>query len=87
MQTLFSAQDIRNAVNAGKTVYWKWTRYKVIKDKMGQWFIQDNYNGTCIGLTWTDGITLNGEVEDFLLRGNYEILAFSYGLRYNSRIG
>lgn len=56
-------EQIKQAVNNGQAVYWMTTRYKVIKDG-------DNYlimcdNGYCIGLTWVDGVTLNGKENEF----------------------
>jgi hypothetical protein len=34
--------------------------YEVIKDKIGQYLIVCK-TGYCVGLTWKDGTTLNGE--------------------------
>lgn len=60
--------EIKAAVEAGLTVYWKTLGYRVIKDSLGQWLIaygegtrQANY----IGLTWRDGTTMNGDAQDF----------------------
>lgn len=58
--------EIKQAVEAGKTVHWSNTGYEVIKDKLGQWLIIC-VNGNAIGLTWDDGLTLNGKEEDFFI--------------------
>ncbi len=49
-----------------KTALANWSNesYKVIYDKKS-----DEYdNGHIIGLTWTDGTTLNGKEEDFYVK-------------------
>jgi len=62
-----TAQEIKQAVDNGKTVFWKQENYKVVKDNLGQYLIECDNNGHCIGLTWTDGTTLNGKEEDFFI--------------------
>ena len=57
-------EQIKQAVESGKTVYWHHDGYKVIKDDAGQWLIAHE-GGSCIGLTWKDGYTLNGKESDF----------------------
>ena len=58
-------QEIKEAVDNGKTVYWENGNYTVVKnDKNGEYFIKAS-NGYCIGLTWADGKTLNGKEEEF----------------------
>ena len=57
--------EIKETVKNGKSVYWKNKGYKVITDSKNQWFIKCEYNDHCIGLTWRDGKTLNGHVDDF----------------------
>lgn len=61
-------KEIKEAVEAGKRVFWKSENYEVIKDKIGQWLILCHSNGSCIGLTHRDEITLNGEEEDFFIK-------------------
>lgn len=56
-----NADEIRAAVDAGHTVHWSNTGYKVVKDTLGQYLIECQGNGHCIGLTWADGVTLNGD--------------------------
>ena len=41
-------------------IYVELIMWEVIKDKIGQFLIVCK-TGYCIGLTWKDGVTLNGE--------------------------
>ncbi len=59
--------EIKAAVNAGKRVCWANTDYQVVRDTIGQWLICCTNNDSCIGLTWRDGVTMNGEPEDFFI--------------------
>jgi hypothetical protein len=55
-------QEIKNAVNAGKTVHWASDAYTVVKGKgpaKDRWFVVCSINGSAVGLTWADGVTLN----------------------------
>ena len=56
-------QEIKSAVNQGKNVYWKNTAYKVVKGDFNQYLIV--YKHSAIGLTWLDGVTMNGAESDF----------------------
>lgn len=58
--------EIKQAVEAGKTVHWATRSYRVVKDSIGQWLIECD-NGHCIGLTWQDGVTVNGRPEQFFV--------------------
>ena len=58
-------QEIKNAVNAGRTVHWKSEIYDVIKDQIGQWLIRCKQNQNYTGLTHKDEVTMNGNEEDF----------------------
>ena len=67
-------QQIKDAVEAGKTVHWATTAYTVLKDPLRdgtfQWLIGYNhgrYNPNYIGLTWMDGVTVNGRPEQFFI--------------------
>lgn len=60
-------QQIKQAIEAGKKVYWVNNSYEVIKDKIGQYLIVHD-RGHCIGLTWQDGVTLNGDERDFFIQ-------------------
>ena len=56
--------EIKAAVEAGKTVHWANADYTVVKDGLGQWLVC-HIHGHAIGLTWRDGATLNGNPEEF----------------------
>ena len=57
--------EIKQAVSDGHTVHWSNPGYTVIEDSIGQWLIVCNFNDSCIGLTWSDGVTMNGEPDQF----------------------
>jgi hypothetical protein len=59
--------QIKEAINNGINVYWKNKGYKVIKDKYNQYLIVYYPNNHAIGLTHNDGITMNGNEEDFFI--------------------
>jgi len=67
-------QEIKNAVESGKTVHWATKAYTVLKDQLRdgthQWLIAYNYgqrDANYIGLTWRDGVTVNGRPEQFFI--------------------
>lgn len=57
-------EEIKENINKGVTVYWGDDSYTVIKDSLGQFLIK-HISGHCIGLTWQDNVTLNGNEKDF----------------------
>jgi len=58
--------DIKDAVRAGKSVRYGNDLYKVVETRQGDDFqIVCLWNGYTIGLTHTDGVTMNGKIEDF----------------------
>ena len=59
-----TTQEIKAAITAGKKVHWHNSAYEVIKDSKDQYLIRHT-NGSCIGLTWADDVTLNGKEEEF----------------------
>jgi hypothetical protein len=62
-------EEIKVAVDAGLTVHWANTGYRVHKDSLGQYLITFEPNGNCIGLTDRSGQRLNGyEAEFFIAR-------------------
>jgi hypothetical protein len=61
--------QIKQAIKDNKTVCYKNNAYIVIKDSIGQYLIQCTINDSCIGLTWRDGLTMNGNQTDFYIRG------------------
>jgi len=60
--------EIKNAVNTGKTVCWANDGYRVIKGKY-DWLIEWIEDGNCTGLTHQDEKTLNGKEEEFYIKG------------------
>ena len=59
--------EIKEAVDAGKTVHWSNALYSVIPS-CGDYLIKCSSNNHCIGLTWQDGVTMNGKEEDFYIK-------------------
>lgn len=59
--------EIKQAVDNGKTVHWSNSAYSVVKDKNNNYLIHCSLNNHCIGLTWRDGITMNGKEKDFYI--------------------
>ena len=65
--------EIKAAVQAGHTVHWVNASYSVVLTSDGpgnrltedQWFVRCAANRHCIGLTHADGVTLNGQEQDF----------------------
>lgn len=70
-----TAKEIQQAVNEGKTVHYQNDSYKVVKSKKGfpEWVIEF-VSGHRIGLTWDDGVTLNGNEKDFYIKGGEEVI-------------
>ena len=60
-------EEIKSAVDAGKTVHWANAGYNVIKDSLGQYLIKYAPNGFCIGLTNRAGDRLNGQADQFYI--------------------
>jgi len=59
--------QIKAAVDAGKTVHWANTGYRVHKDKSGQYLITFDRNDHTIGLTYRAGTKLNGQPDAFFI--------------------
>ena len=70
-------EEIKQAVKNGKTVHWSNDSYKVVyqpykllnqlkDDPADRWMISCS-NGHSIGLTWSDGVTLNGKEDAFYI--------------------
>lgn len=62
--------EIKEAIEKGQTVHWASTAYTVIKDSIGQYLIGYDIGGrgeNYIGLTWSDGVTLNGKEYEFFI--------------------
>ena len=62
--------EIKKAIAENKAVRWSNDGYKVYKDNIGQYLITFRPNEHTIGLTWLDGITLNGDEKDFYIKTN-----------------
>jgi hypothetical protein len=62
--------EIKKAIAENKEVRWSNDGYKVYKDNIGQYLITFTPNEHTIGLTWLDGITLNGDEKDFYIKTN-----------------
>lgn len=60
-------EEIKNAIANGDTVHWSNSAYAVNKAANGGYLIKCTLNGHCIGLTWSDGVTLNGHESDFYI--------------------
>ena len=62
-------QEIKDAIEAGKTVHWANDAYVVIKhfprSYQAEYLIKYLPNDHSIGLTWRDGVTLNGKENQF----------------------
>lgn len=59
--------EIKQAVNNGYAVFWRNKAYVVEKTTQGEYLIHCTINGNCIGLTWQDGVTMNGNPEHFFI--------------------
>ena len=59
--------EIKTAVDAGKSVHWSNEGYVVRKDRLGQYLIVFEPNGSAIGLTDQSVCRLNGQEEEFFL--------------------
>jgi hypothetical protein len=69
-------QQIKDAVESGRQVFWKHEGYEVKKDSVGQWLIV--HKNMTIGLTHQDGVTMNGEERDFYLAPTLTRKNFGY---------
>ena len=61
--------EIKYAVEKGRSVHWANDGYSVINDNLGRFLVIFEPNQSCIGLTWKDGVTLNGKESDFYIKG------------------
>ena len=66
-ENLMNINDIKTAVDAGKTMHWVNTGYVVRKDSLGQYLIFYLPNGSAIGLTNRAGTQLNGVEAEFFI--------------------
>jgi hypothetical protein len=59
--------QIKAAIAEGKRVKWANDAYDVIRSSTGKYLVVCNLNKNTIGLTWTDGVTMNGKPEEFYI--------------------
>ena len=60
--------EIRRAVDEGLKVHWQNREYQVVRSSVDpSYLIRSKATGHCIGLTWADGVTLNGNDEEFFI--------------------
>jgi len=67
MMILYNAYDVETAVDNGLDVRCDNDSYRVIKDNLNRYLIYCEENNYCIGLTWHNGYTLNGQ--KFYIKG------------------
>lgn len=82
-----NVEEIKAAVGRGLRVFWSNASYEVIHDtKNGcdQWLIRHS-EGSCVGLTHRDGVTLNGRPEQFYTVVVHEL--GSLGVRASWEVG
>jgi hypothetical protein len=60
--------QIKAAVESGKTVCWSNDGYRVIKDSIGQWLVHYTPTNNYWGLTHQDGTTVNGKPHEFFIK-------------------
>ena len=61
-------QEIKNELAKGNRVFWSNKNYEVIKSKYTQeYLVKCHLNDSYHGLTWRDGVTMNGEPKDFYM--------------------
>lgn len=62
-------EEIIAAMKEGKTVHWANKGYTIVGDPsvVTKLLIKCEMNGSCTGLTWLDGKTMNGKEEDFFV--------------------
>ena len=59
-------EQIKQALADGKQVYWVNKAYSVQVNGRGEYYIRCT-NGSSVGLTWADGVTMNGKQSDFFV--------------------
>jgi hypothetical protein len=63
---VMNLRNIKTAVREGLKVHWANELYEV-QNKGDAWYIVCVSNGSCVGLTWSDGKTLNGKANQFFI--------------------
>lgn len=67
MNYKMTLEQIKTAVDEGKTVHWCTSSYKVVRGVSG-YLIECLSNEYYTGLTWRDGVTLNGKENEFYIK-------------------
>lgn len=63
--------EIHRCVDEGLKVHWQNREYEVVRSAGPPYYlIRSAATGHCIALTWVDGVTLNGNEEDFFIGGS-----------------
>ena len=70
--------EIKSAVDQGRKVYNGHKGYEVIRSKYGEYLIHYRGSEWYIGLTWKDGVTMNGKEEEFFT-DDQEMLSHAVG--------
>ena len=65
-------QEIKRAIEKGQTVNYRNSGIEVQKTNAGQYHIVTLSNNYRIGLTWSNGITVNGKPEEFFIQSKKE---------------
>ena len=60
-------QEIKDAVNNGKTVHWANEGYKVKRWQGDHWVVVCTHNDHAVGLTRVDGITMTHNEAEFFI--------------------
>ena len=61
-------QQIKNELAKGNRVFWSNKNYEVIQSKYTQeYLVKCHLNDSFHGLTWRDGVTMNGEPHEFYM--------------------
>ena len=67
MKVLFeSINDLKDAVDSGKEVFWKTNNYKVIKNYKNEYMLLSKSNNCFIGMYCKNG-QLNGNLNDYYI--------------------
>ena len=64
--------QIKEAVDSGKRVCWSNRSYEIVHDSVDQWLICYVATDYCIGLTHSDGVTMNGREDQFFIDDDVE---------------
>ena len=60
-------EEIKKAVDEGKTVHWSCEAYKVVRSRKNGEYCVEHTGVNLIGLTWADVTTMNFKEGDFYI--------------------